>query len=194
MGTAILGFSTPIDQAQLNSNWDKFNAPYHKIVENEVERAKDNGITISPQTIETLRFIGKQRVVDLSKNVKSKFKNANPIPTDLVVVELILVKKTTLRSVDNAHRDDQEKMWPFALPRDVYRQVTLANDSVKTKYLKEILQEFSDIFKDQEKEPWELGETDGLNDKYYNRRFMQWWYKDIKLETDKYMDSLKIRE
>jgi hypothetical protein len=194
VGTAILGFSTPIDQNQLNSNWDKFNAPYHKIIDNELEQAKSNGITIPPKIIETLRFNGKQRVVELAKDLKSKFKKDKSIPTDLVVAELILIKKTTLRSVDNGHRDDQEKMWPFALPKDVYRQVTLDNDSVKTKYLKEILLEFSKIFKEQEKEPWEVGEADGLSDKYYNRRTMQWWYRDIKSETDKYVDSLKIHE
>ena len=193
-GTIILGFSTPIDQTQMNENWEKSNAPYHKIVDFEVARARDKGIKITPETIEILRFRGKQRVIDKAKSLKQNFKSREPITTDLIVAELILVKKTTIRSVDISHRGDQEKSWPFALPRDVYRQIRLSDDSVRTQYLKEMLSEFKDIFTDNEKESWELGEKDGLTDKYQNRFSMKWWYKDIELETDKYLDSLKIRE
>lgn len=193
-GTVVLGFSTPIDQTQMNENWERSNAPYHKIVDSEVARAKDKGIKINPETIEILRFRGKQRVIDKAKSLKQNFKSKDPIPTDLIIAELILVKKTTLRFVDNSAREDQEKMWPFALPRDVFKQMTLSNDTTRAQYLKEILKEYQDIFAEKEDEPWQLGEKDGLTDKYQNRFSMKWWYRDIELETDKYLDSLKIRE
>lgn len=193
-GTVVLGFSTPIDQTQMNNNWEKYNTPYHQIVDEEVARAKSNGISINPETIEILRFRGKQRVIDQAKVLKKTFKRKETVPTDFIVVELIQIKKSTLRFVDNFAREDQERMWPFALPRDVYRQMTLSNDSVRTQYLREILIEFGVIFTEQEEDPWTLGEKDGLSDKYQNRRSMRWMYRDIKLETDKYLDSLKIRE
>ncbi len=193
-GTVILGFSSPIDQSRLNNNWDKLNAPYHKIVDSEVVRARNNGINIEPETIEILRFRGKQRVIDQAKLLKRSFKSKEIIPTELIAIELILIKKSTLKYIPNTDRDDQENMWPFVLPRDVYTQVTLSKDSVRTQYLKEILIEFKDIFAEQEKDPWELGEKDGLYEKYQNRYSMKWWYRDIELETDKYLDSLKIRE
>jgi hypothetical protein len=193
-GTIILGFSTPIDQAQMNRNWDNLNAPYQKIVDAEVARASDNGISINPETIEIVRFKGKQRVIDLAKTLKEDFKSSEPVPANSIVVELILIKKSTFRFVDNTDREDREKMWPFALPRDVYRQMTLSDDSVRNQYLREIMAEFSDIFRENDKEPWGLGEMDGLTDKYENRQFMNRWYHDIEVELGKYLDILKTHE
>ncbi|MBZ0247205.1 MAG: hypothetical protein K8H85_14795 [Cyclobacteriaceae bacterium] len=193
-GIVVLGFSTPIDQSRLNENWDKRNVPYHQIVDSEVVRARSNGINIDPKTIEILRFRGKQRVIDQAKLLKRSFKSKNIVPLELVVVELILIKKSNLKYIPNTDRGDLESMWPFVLPRDVYKQVTLSTDSVRTQYLIEILTEFKDIFTEQEMEPWELGEKDGLYEKYQNRFSMKWRYEDISLETNKYMDSLKVRE
>lgn len=193
LGTIILAASSPIDQSKMNDNWNRLNAPFNNIVDSEIMRAKSNGVTISPQTVETLRFKRKQRVINLASLLKDSFKQEKSISTDLIVVELILMKKTTLRLINNSNRENEEEVWPYVLPKDVYRQIMLSNDSIKTHYLKEILLEINDIFKRQEKEPWELGEQDGLYDKYENRSFMQWWYKDIEVQAGKYRDSLNNR-
>jgi len=186
LGTILLGLSSPIDQSKLNRNWDRSISPYNKIVDSEIERATLNGITIPAETISTLRLIKKRRLVDLAKQVKHEFKSQKPISTDRIVIELILVKKSTIRSINTQDREDWKQSWPFALPRHVYSQMAKSNDSIRTKYLKEILFEYKEIFKDNQKEPWELSETDGLSDKHQNRLFMRRWYPDIKSETEKY--------
>jgi hypothetical protein len=186
LGTILLGLSFPIDQSKLNRNWDISISPYNKIVDSEIERATLNGIIIPNKTISTLRFIKKQRLVDLAKQVKHEFKSKKPISTDRIVIELILVKKSTISSINSRDREDREQSWPFALPSDIYNQMAKSSDSLRTQYLKEIMFEYKEIFKNEQKEPWELGEIDGLLEKYENRWFMRRWYKDIKKETEKY--------
>jgi hypothetical protein len=190
-GTIILGFSSPIDQTILNGKWTKSNAPYNKIVDDEIKRALINNITISEKTIETLKFNKKQRVTDLAKLLRMRFTDEKSISTDSIVIELILVKKSTIRFIDAMDRNNFDSIWPFALPRDVYYQILKSRDSVRTQYLKDILTEYKEIFKKSEKEPWELGEGDGLYEKYQNRLSMQRWYKNIGKESEEYYKKIK---
>jgi hypothetical protein len=184
-GTTLLGLSSTIDQSKLNHNWDRSISSYNKIVDAEIKRAALNGINIPEKTIEILRFNKKQRVVDLAQLVKHQFKSQKPISTDKIVIELILVKKSTIRFINSLDSEYLEQSWPFALPRDVNNQMMKNGDSLRTQYLKEIMLEYKEIFK-EEQESWELAKTDELNDKYENRWFMRRWYKDIKKEMEKY--------
>ncbi len=184
LGTTLLGLSSPIDQSKLNGNWQQSISSYNKIVDEEIKRASLSGISIPEKTIEILRFNKKQRVVNLAKLVKLEFKSQKPISPDRIVIELILVKKSTLRFISTLHRDNTEQSWPFALPRDVYKQMIASRDSISTQYLKEILSEYVEIFKDEQEEAWELAKVDGLNDKYESRWFMRRWYQDIKQKID----------
>lgn len=192
-GTAILGFSSPIDPSIVNANWYRHIAPYSQIVDKEVQRAKSNGVFLDDQTIETLKFLHKQRVVDRARFLKRSFESEHAVSITKIVEELILIKKSTLSFVGYNNGTDQKEAWPFVLPRDVYRQLTLSDDSLRSQYLKEIMLELQDIFLKPEGEPTALEGKDGLYEKYANRSFMQLWYKDVERDVNSYADSLKLR-
>lgn len=180
--TALLGFNSPIDQNKLNVLWHSYNEPYTRIVDNEINRAKLNGIHIADRAIDPLRVNMKQRVHDQAKDLKDRFESRIPVPIDTVVIELIHAKKTTIRYLNTGDWSDTQALWPFANPRNVYQQIELTQDSLKIMYLKELIKEFNDIF--SQEDPWKMDLNDGLDDKYYNRLFMQRRYRDIKKELD----------
>jgi len=164
-------------------------APYNEIVDNEIQMAKSRGVHFSAKAVETIRFKRKGRVIKQAGDLKERFKSEKPIPIDSVVLELIAIKKTTIRAL-NWDWDDKEGGWPFALPRDVYRQITISGDSIKNDYLKEILTEYESIFKD-EWDDWDSIRVSGLSDKYYARYSMQRRFREIFLELDHLNDKLK---
>jgi hypothetical protein len=187
--STILAFSSPIDQSGLNDSWNKYMAPYNQIVDKEILTAQSKGLKFSPKAIETIRFNRKERVIQQAKELKNRFKSEKPIPADSVVLQLIAIKKTSIRSLDGDW-DDKTGRWPFALPRDVYRQIKISNDSIKRDYLTEILTEYEHIFKD-DWEDWDKMRESGLPDKYYNRSSIQRWYAEIFLELQHYKEKLK---
>jgi hypothetical protein len=164
-------------------------APYNQIVDKEILTAQSKGLKFSPKAIETIRFNRKERVIQQAKELKNRFKSEKPIPADSVVLQLIAIKKTSIRSLDGDW-DDKTGRWPFALPRDVYRQIKISNDSIKRDYLTEILTEYEHIFKD-DWEDWDKMRESGLPDKYYNRSSIQRWYAEIFLELQHYKEKLK---
>jgi hypothetical protein len=185
--TTLLAFILPIDQTRLNLSWDKYMAPYNQIVDNEIKRANSKGITFSNQAIETIRFNKKERVLRQANNLKNRFKSKTPIPTDSVVLELILVKKTTIRVSYNSKSENEAELWPFALPRHIYRQIQLTDDSIKIAYLKEILQEYDSIFKTE----WDFMEDNGLSDRESTRSSLSHWYGETAFELLYFNDKLK---
>lgn len=189
MLSIILAFSSPIDQSRLNDSWNKYMAPYNQIVDNELRIAQSKGLQLSSKAVETIRFNRKERVIKQAKDLKDRFKSEKPIPADSVVLELIAIKKTTIRTL-NGDWDDKSGRWPFALPRDVYRQIEISDDSVKKDYLLEILTEYESIFTD-DWEDWNSLSESGLSDKYYNRSSMQRWYTEIFLELKHIKEKLK---
>jgi hypothetical protein len=188
--SAILAFSSPIDQSGLNDSWNEFMTPYNQIVDNEIKKAQSKGLQFSVKAIETIRFNRKERVIKQAKELKERFTSENPIPTDSVVLELIAIKKTTIRSLDSKDWDDKTGCWPFALPRDVYRQIKISDDSIKNNYLREILTEYESIFK-EDWDDWDKSREIGFSDKYSNRFSMQRWYMEIFLELQHFKDKLK---
>ncbi|HMR56238.1 MAG TPA: hypothetical protein PKC10_02910 [Cyclobacteriaceae bacterium] len=183
--SAILAFSSPIDQRGLNDSWNEYMAPYNQIVDNEIEKAQSKELQFSEKAVETIRFNRKERVVKQAKALKERFTSKTPIPTDSVVLELIAIKKTTIRALDSKNWNDKTGNWPFALPKDVYRQISISDDSTKNDYLREILTEYESIFKDD----WDMVRESGLSDKYFNRTFIQRWYKEIFLELQHSKES-----
>ncbi|MCC6834091.1 MAG: hypothetical protein IT213_03820 [Cytophagales bacterium] len=183
--SAILAFSSPIDQRGLNDSWNEYMAPYNQIVDNEIEKAQSKELQFSEKAVETIRFNRKERVVKQAKALKERFTSKTPIPTDSVVLELIAIKKTTIRALDSKNWNDKTGNWPFALPKDVYRQISISDDSTKNDYLREILTEYESIFKDD----WDMVRESGLWDKYFNRTFIQRWYKEIFLELQHSKES-----
>jgi len=186
--TAILAFSSPIDQSGLNDSWNEYMAPYNQIVDNEIEKAQSKGLRFSVKAVETIRFNRKERVVKQAKDLKERFKSNKPISTDSVVLELIAIKKTAVRTLDGDW-DDKAGRWPFALPRDVYRQIKINDDSVRIDYLMEILTEYESIFKD-DWEDWDRIMESGLSDKYFNRSSIQRWDAEIFLELKHFKDKI----
>jgi hypothetical protein len=162
-------------------------APYNQIVDNEIKRANSKGITFSNQAIETIRFNKKERALRQANNLKNRFKSKTPIPTDSVVLELILVKKTTIRVSYNSKSENEAELWPFALPRHIYRQIQLTDDSIKIEYLKEILQEYDIIFKTE----WDFMEDNGLSDRESTRSSLSHWYGETAFELLYFNDKLK---
>lgn len=185
----ILAFSSPIDQSVLNNSWNKYMSPYNQIVDIELRTAQTKGLQLSPKAVETIRFNRKERVIKQSKDLKNRFKSEKPIPVDSVVLELIAVKKSTIRAL-NGDWADKFGRWPFALPRDVCRQIEISNDSIKTEYLLEILKEYESIFTD-DWEDWNSLSENGLWDKYHNRSSMQRWYPDILSDLKHIKEKLK---
>ena len=98
--SAILAFSSPIDQSGLNNSWNEYMAPYNQIVDNEIKKARSKGLRFSVKAVETIRFNRKERVIKQAKDLKERFKSEKPVSTDSVVLELIAIKKTTIRSLD----------------------------------------------------------------------------------------------
>ena len=132
--SGILALASPIDQKKLNDSWYEYMAPYNQIVDNEISKGQSKGIQFSGQAIETIRFNRKERVVRQARALKNRFASALPIPTDRVVLELIAIKKTAINSLATKDWNDKSGRWPFALPRDVYRQIEISNDSVRDNY------------------------------------------------------------
>lgn len=184
----VMGFNSPIDQVILNDSWSKRIAPYNKIVNDEIAKAQLKGVKLDDHAIEILRFNKKQRVIDLAVQLKHRFKQNKTIPTDSIVMELILVKKSTIRFWSVLDPGDTTTNWPFALPLDVFNQIEMDSDPVRADYLVQLLIEYESIF--DQKKPWEYG-NDGLSDKHYNRISIQQWNKEIKIEIDKYLEVLQ---
>ena len=186
--TVILGLASPIDQEHMNEAWRRHNAPYDAIVHQELKRAHDNGIRITPDAAGTLKLKYRQSVHDLARSLKERFKSEKPVSADSVVMELILLKRGTIWRLIPSDWDDPEDLWPFVLPRDVYHQIQLSSDPVKTAYLRELLLEFKSIFRPED--PWEApGEA--LEYNYHHRQFMQDLYPEIEAETKKYLHLLE---
>jgi hypothetical protein len=175
--SAIFAFSSPVDQRALNDSWNRFMTPYNQIVDNEIDRAQSKGLEISPIAIETIRFNRKEGVIKQAKALKGRFKSEKPIPVDTVILELIAIKKTSVRALDG-HWNDERERWPFALPGDVYRHMTISDDSVKNSYLTEILLEYESIFVD-DREGRDHQRERGLSGKYFNRSSMRRWYPEV---------------
>lgn len=190
--TIVLAFSSPIDQTILNKTWEKYMTPYNEIVDSEIRRANSKGIEFSKRAIETIRFNKKKRVIEQVTELKNRFKSDRPIPTDSVVLELILVKKTTVRFSEIRDWDNKANLWPFALPRHIYKQLTISNDSVKNDYLREILIEYDSIFND-DRDNWERTNEDGLSDRDHYRFTIRRVYKEINSELIYYNKKLKER-
>jgi len=188
--SATLAFSSPIDQGGMNDSWNEYMTPYNQIVDNEIKKAQSKGLQFSVKAVETIRFNRKERVIKQAKKLKERFTSENPVPTDSVVLELIAIKKTTIRSLDSKDWDDKTGRWPFALPRDVYRQIKISDDSIKNNYLREILTEYESIFK-EDWDDWDKSREIGLSDKYSNRFSIQRWYMEIFLELQHFKDELK---
>jgi hypothetical protein len=184
----ILAFSSPIDQSGMNDSWHKYMALYNQIVDSEIRTAQLKGLQLSPKAVATIRFNRKERVIKQAKNLKERFKSEKPIPTDSVILELIAIKKTTIRALEGTW-DDKRGRWPFALPRDVYRQIEISDDSVKNDYLMEILIGYESIFTDDW--DWNILIERGLLDKYYNRYSMQQYYTGIFLELKSINERIK---
>ena len=187
--SAILAFSTPIDQSLLNNKWSEYMAPYNQIVDNEIQTAKSKGVNFSSRAVEIIRFNRKESVFKQVSNLKERFKNEKPIPTDTVVLELIAIKKTTTWAL-NGNWEGKARLWPFALPRDVYKQILISDDSIKNDYLKEIFTEYESIFKDD----WDNIQKNRLFDKYFARSLMQRRYGEIFLELEYFKNKLKERQ
>jgi hypothetical protein len=186
----ILAFSSPINHAKINGSWKEYMRPYNEIVDNEIKKAASKGIKISPGAVETIRFNKKERVLRQAKNLKERFRSARPVPTDTVVLELIAVKKSTIRELDVIDWQDQAARWPFALPRDVFRQIKMGEDSIKNRYLREIWSEYESIFR----ENWEDLETidqSEIPDKCFNRSSMQRRYQKIFFELQHFQGELQ---
>lgn len=71
-GTIALGFSSPIDQSIMNGNWEKKNAPYREIVNNEIIRARELGINVHQEEIEKLIYNRRQKAIDQAMLIKKK--------------------------------------------------------------------------------------------------------------------------
>jgi hypothetical protein len=179
--STILALNPPVDQTILNDSWLTYMKPYNKIVDDELKKARTKGLAFSEQAINTLRFNKKERVFEQVERLKERFKSKTPVPIDTVVLELILIKKSTIRFLNTSDWNDKEKFWPFALPRDVYQQIQVSHDSTKNAYLKEILAEYESIFND-DWENWDQISASGLHDKYFNRASMKRWLKVINSE------------
>lgn len=185
--TVLLAFNCPIDQSLLNKAWSNSMTPYNDIVDREIERANLKGIEFSNQAIETIRFNKKERVLVQADNLKDRFKSKKPIPTDTVILELILIKKSTIRGSFKNRSEKEAERWPFALPRHIYQQIELTNDSIKIGYLKEILQEYDSIFKTER----DFMNDFGLSDKESARFTLNRWYGEIAFELLYFNDKLK---
>lgn len=136
---AILALTTPIDQGVLNDAWLSYMSPYNKIVDDEIALAHSKGILISEKAIETVRFNRKERVLLLATNLKNRFSQDAPVPTDSIVLELILIRKNTIPYLPGTNAHEQ---WPFALPQDVVRQIQLSDDTVRNGYLTQIIETY----------------------------------------------------
>ena len=187
--STVLAFSSPIDQNGLNDSWHKYMAPYNEIVDNEIQLAESKGIHFSAKAVETIRFSRKERVIKQVIDLKERFKSEKPIQTDSVVLELITIKKATTYALHGTW-DDKEGRWPFALPRDVYRQIIITDDSIKKEYLKAILTEYESICKD-DWDDWDMIQQSDLSDKYLARSSMQRLYEEIFLELEHFKNKLK---
>jgi hypothetical protein len=188
--SGILSLYSPVDQSVMNELWSKDMAPYDKIVDTELEKAHAKGIKFSSLAIETVKFNKRERLLIQAKELKNRFKSETPIPIDSVVLELILIKKSTVRFLNTEDWDKKTNLWPFALPRNIYRQIEMSNDSIKNNYLKAILAEYESIFKD-DWDSWEEARDSGLSEKYAVRHWMQYWYSEIYLEVVHFKDKLK---
>lgn len=177
--TTTLALNNPIDQKNLNSSWDKHMAPYDKIVSDEIKVARSKGIVFSDSAVTTVGLYRNERIEDMAMQLKKRFESVKPISTDSVVLELILVKKTTLRFLKTDDWTNESSRWPYALPRDIYRQLKLSDDSIKDSYLKEILAEYESMFKDE----WDMGAEGVLSDKYYSRHSIQNRYFQLRFEV-----------
>lgn len=186
--TTTLALNNPIDQNNLNSSWDKYMAPYHKIVDDEIKGAQNKGIIFSDSAISTVKLYRNERVENMAMQLKERFKSVKPISIDSVVLELILVKKTTLRSLKTDDWTNESSRWPYALPRDVYAQLKLSDDSIKNSYLKEILIEYESIFKDE----WDIGSEGVLAEKYHSRYSIQNRYFQLHFEVLNIKDMMLI--
>jgi hypothetical protein len=186
--TLILGVSSPVNHSRLNEAWHRHNAPYNAIVDAEIRRAHTQGISLPPEAIATLRLKYRNSVYELAQALKQAFKSPNSLSADSLVMELILVKRTTIHRHPSLDWDDPESLWPFALPGDVYHQLKLSRDSIKTAYLQELLHEYQVLFKAVD--PWDT-EDGGMGPEAFNRYIIQRRYKKIAAETTYYLDLLK---
>ncbi|EMR02031.1 hypothetical protein ADICEAN_02818 [Cesiribacter andamanensis AMV16] len=188
--TFILGISSPVDHSLLDNAWHRINAPYHAIVDTEVGRASEKGIILSAEAIATLRLKYTHSVNELAVELKESFKQQTPISGDSLVMELILVKRATIQRLPSSNWDDQESLWPFALPRDVYHQIRLSRDSIHTGYLYELLHEYQSLFVPID--PWNI-EDEGMQTEALNRYLMQQNYREIAAETTQVLDLLQAQ-
>lgn len=185
--TTVLAFNSPIDQKVLNSSQDRYMAPYNKIVDDEIEKAKSKGILFSDLAVDYVRHNKSGKVSTIAMALKERFKSKVPIPIDSVVLELMLVKKTTIRHLNTEDWTVEENRWPFALPRDIYAQFKASNDTIKNQYLLEILHEYEHIFKDD----WDNMEDEGLSDKFFCRSSIQNRYFVISHQVSHFLYLLK---
>lgn len=185
-GSFLLVFAFQVDRSKIDGQWAKTNAPYDRIVNEEVTRARNHGIEISGKDIEVLRLNGRRRVLEMALVLKHRFGSRVPIQTADVVKELVLVRKTTFSSIG------QDDNWPFPYPFIVYEQMKLSQDSLKFEYLREILEEYRVILNQTEEEQWNLTDQDGLYLKYGNRAYIQRRRPDLTQQVDVYLDSADL--
>jgi hypothetical protein len=184
VGSLLLSMSCDVDQSNRIAKWKRANAPYQQIVDTELSKARAQGIELDSSLIEILNFNTKERVVSMAKQLKKDFQSPNSIPPDKLVAELILIKKSFVRVLPSTDRENERACWPFALPSDVYHQLTLTNDPLKKQYLHQILAEQCSIFMEYIDPPWIDSQFSGLEMKYRNREAMNWRYRKIESEID----------
>ncbi len=193
VGSLLLSLSSDVDQSNRIAKWKRANAPYQQMVYTELSKARAQGIELDSSLIEVLNFNTKERVVRLAKQLKKDFQSPNSIPTHKLVAELILIRKSFVRELPSSDWENEQACWPYALPRDVYHQLSLTNDPLKKQYLQQILAEECSLFIKFSDPSWVDYEFNGLEIKYRNREAMSWRYRKIESEIDSMYRVMNIK-
>lgn len=181
--SVLLAFSFPLDSSHLDKLGEKRLAPYNRIVDDEIIRARNRGLEFSPDAIEAIRYNTKGRSIAQMKALKDRFMSKRPVPADSIALELITVRKSPVRMLPRSQYFNDQALWPFALPGHVYKQLQINQDSIAKVYLGEILVEYDSIFNGMwHDEMW----NDELSQKFENREFMRRYFRDIRLEFELY--------
>lgn len=131
------------NQAYYSQNKERF-----EYIDKEFQKANKMGIFFSDTTKNILQKRYAERTTDLVLSLKKTFGQKGLVPLDSLILEKIIIHNLHYQGIWFSRRDGRDNNWSFALPENIYTQITKYQDieGDEVQLLFEILNEQISLF------------------------------------------------
>lgn len=136
-----LNLTTTVDQDKLNTLYFKQFEKDYQYIEKQISRAENKyNIDFNSETIGVLKKWHTESSIEQVMSLKSAFSRNSPVSMDTIILQKIAIRN--YKQGRRHYRRKSIENWPYALPKDVLRQINITKSNEnKTKELFHLLQE-----------------------------------------------------